>query len=160
MGRLHVLEGKFPQENDEVALEADVLSKLKYNYEIGQKIILEISFPAVLQDGTETVVMVEKEYRLCGVLKEYTDLWCVDDEILPGALVTENEALEVSQMAKAENPNVVMKEPKYHYFLTAQNDKDKMLDKVRQLFSSDSKTAVNTYMPMKQGHRETLIVFM
>lgn len=152
MGRLRLLEGDFPQEKNEIALEADVLSELKHNYEIGQKINLEISFPAVSQDGIETTVVVSREYTLCGVLKEYTDLWCVDNEILPGAVVTDEEAFQVIETAKAENTDAVIKEPKYHYFFQSHKDREKMLETVRQLISSDmeakenrGKIAVNTY---------------
>lgn len=138
MGRLGILEGKFPQKDDEIALEADVLSKLKYNYKIGQKVDLEISFPAVSYDGIETTVVVRREYKLCGVIKEYTDLWCVDNEILPGALVTDEEAFQIFQMAKTENTDVIVKEPKYHYFFKSDKDKAKVTEKVRQLLSSNA----------------------
>lgn len=152
MGRIRLLEGDFPQAENEIVMEADVLSKLKHNYKIGQKIILEISFPAVSYDGIETTRVVSREYKLCGVLKEYTDLWCVDEEILPGILVTEKEALRVSKIAEVENTDVIVKEPKFHYFFKSYKDKEQMLKNVGEYISSrnkergeEGKLAVNTY---------------
>lgn len=152
MGRIRLLEGSFPQNENEIAMEADVLSKLKHNYKIGQKITLEISFPAVSYDGIETTAVVRKEYKLCGVIKEYTDLWCVDEEILPGVLVTEKEAFRISERAGIENKDVTLKEPRYHYFFKSYKNKDQMLKKVGEWISArtvggekEGKLTVNTY---------------
>lgn len=50
MGRLGLNSGRLPKSSDEVAVEADVLSALGYDYELRQKIDLTVSVPAQYLD--------------------------------------------------------------------------------------------------------------
>lgn len=114
LGHLEVESGKFPTEDNEIAVEADVLSDLGYDYELGQTLTLRImdkkrmdeqekvknkdqevvekDTEAARDDGT-----IVKEYILCGVLREYTGLWNrgTKGTMLAGACVTENAAKEI-----------------------------------------------------------------
>lgn len=87
IGRIHLQDGAFPEKEDEIAMEASVLSGLGYDYELGQEITLDIGFRA----GSE-IVYARKTYTLCGVLKAYTQLWEKFSDgktALNGAVVTE-----------------------------------------------------------------------
>lgn len=131
MGRIQLQEGDFPQNPEEIAMEADILSSLGYSYEIGQKITVPIDISAVLpmeeagaSDGT---VMIEKEYLLCGVVKEYSDLWANDSEnreILVGAILTEKDAKELATETQQQNPEVSILSPVYQMFFKTDEDRN------------------------------------
>ena len=104
IGRLAVQSGKFPTEDNEIAIEADVLSGLGYDYELGQTLTLRI-----LNREEE---VVDRKYTLCGVLREYTDLWSTGTEkvTLAGACVTADAAKEIGEVCS------------YQYFLSAEGE--------------------------------------
>lgn len=91
MGRISLQAGKLPQEANEIAMEADVLSALGYDYTLGQKIVF------CIQRGKQTI---ESEYTLCGVIKEYTDIWSRGEELLAGAIVCHSEVEEMGGVIK------------------------------------------------------------
>ena len=102
IGHLAVQSGKFPTEDNEIAIEADILSGLGYDYELGQTLTLRI-----LNREEE---VVDRKYTLCGVLREYTDLWSTGTEkvTLAGACVTADAAKEIGEVCS------------YQYFLSAE----------------------------------------
>lgn len=104
IGRLAVQSGKLPTEENEIAIEADVLSDLGYDYELGQTLTLRI-----LNRDEE---VVDKKYTLCGVLREYTDLWNTGTEkvTLAGACVTAGTAKEIGEICS------------YQYFLSVEEE--------------------------------------
>ena len=104
IGHLAVQSGKFPTEDDEIAIEADILSGLGYDYELGQTLTLRI-----LNREEE---VVDRKYTLCGVLREYTDLWSTGTEkvTLAGACVTADAAKEIGEVCS------------YQYFLSAEGE--------------------------------------
>ena len=92
LGRISLQDGRFPETAGEIAMEADLLSALGYDYTLGQEITLPVLLPAAASveggDSGEPIrqpvtVSVEQSYTLCGVLREYTDLW-----VQPGAGAT------------------------------------------------------------------------
>lgn len=115
LGRLEVESGKFPTEDNEIAVEADVLSDLGYDYELGQTLTLRIMDKELIDKhgkvvgkdtkdvgkGLEAAAgndgFIVKEYILCGVLREYTGLWNAGAKgvMLAGACVTEHAAKEI-----------------------------------------------------------------
>lgn len=123
IGRLAVQSGKFPTEDDEIAIEADVLSDLGYDYELGQTLTLRI-----LNRDEE---VVDRKYTLCGVLREYTDLWSTGTEkvTLAGACVTADAAKEIGEVCS------------YQYFLSAEEDGNSLF---RELKGSYEHVVENT----------------
>lgn len=91
LGHLEIEEGRAPEKQGEIALEKDVLSALGYDYEIGQTLCLSI------QKGQDKII--QGEYVLCGILKEYTDLWDKGETELIGAWVTEETADAIGEAA-------------------------------------------------------------
>lgn len=79
--QLSFLEGTYPQQENEIAVEYAMLDLLHIPYEMGEEIKLQI------QVDEETVC--ERTYRLCGILKTYTTNWKSDGYALCGAIVTE-----------------------------------------------------------------------
>lgn len=132
LGRINLQDGRFPENADEIAMEADVLSVLGYNYELGQKISLMVSVPVYPLSGKEVnfipEILVEQEYTLCGVLKEYTDLWLLENssQILEGAVITEAGAENLIRDAKilAKEKKVSLKGTIPHYFFTLKEGKE------------------------------------
>ncbi len=102
IGRLGLQEGRLPENENEIALEADVLSMLGYDYAIGQTVTVPISFST---DKALVRVDLEKDFTLCGVIREYADLWAADSTItlpLNSAIITPAAAEELDALAKAK----------------------------------------------------------
>lgn len=99
IGRISISEGTWPQNSDEIAMEADTLCALGYDYTLGQKIKLDINIPI----DDENSVYVSEEYTLVGIVHEYTDLWTIDDwdakHLLNSIIITDEAAnLMISDM--------------------------------------------------------------
>lgn len=109
IGHLEAESGTFPAKDNEIALEAAVLSDLGYDYELGQTLTLRIR-------NKEDEIIV-KEYILCGILREYTRLWNTGTEkaALAGACVTENGAKELGAPCS------------YQYFLSTEKEESRRL---------------------------------
>lgn len=69
---LSLLDGKFPENGKEIAVEMSYLSMLGYSYELGQEIQLKIQVYDKKSKKTEEIV---RTYTLSGVLKNYSTLW-------------------------------------------------------------------------------------
>ena len=80
VGKIEMVDGRMPQGNDEIAMEADVLSELGYDYTLGQKISFNVS-GEVGPSETDEPVEAECTYTLVGVIKEYTRLWNIGDKL-------------------------------------------------------------------------------
>lgn len=77
MGRFRLISGEYPEEADEIVMEQDALSELGYSYELGQ------------------IIHLDRDYRLTGILSEYSDLW----------------SPLYGKLTGAENPEAVMPYP-------------------------------------------------
>ena len=77
LGHITVNEGRFPESDGEIAMEADLLSKLGIDYTLGQDVTLSVSIAARENSalGTSHPVNVVGTYQLVGIIKEYTDVW-------------------------------------------------------------------------------------
>lgn len=122
IGRIKLDEGTFPRSEDEIAMEADVLSALGCDYELGQEITLRIDVP--YQDQ---LIPVERSYTLCGVIHEYSNLWVLNrnskHRLLVSAVVTESAAEAVLEAARewiAEPENRALVIPIPQYFLAVE----------------------------------------
>ena len=113
VGRISLQDGHFPENADEIAMEADLLSALGYDYTLGQKVTFTVNLPAtitVTHSGSlktqVSAVSVEQTYTLCGVLREYSDLWMRGNTLnrfppLNSAMVAP-EGVEAFRMAAQE----------------------------------------------------------
>lgn len=102
IGRISLQDGRFPENAGEIAMEADLLSALGYDYTLGQKITFTVSVSATAHVSTgdsempqpqSVAVPVERTYVLCGVLQEYADLWVQSKSaMLNSAMITQEAA--------------------------------------------------------------------
>ncbi len=150
LGRLEVESGRFPAEDNEIAVEAHVLSDLGYDYELGQTLTLRIMDKRLMDErrkamgagagasdngfqaaGNNEEVIV-KEYILCGVLREYTGLWNSEPSgaVLAGACVTKHAAEEIGSPCS------------FQYFLSTEQQESHGL--FQQLKKDYSNTVENT----------------
>lgn len=132
LGRLEVQSGRFPEKDNEIAIEADVLSDLGYDYELGQTLSLRIMDKDYEEEEEHDEEIIAREFILCGVLREYTGLWNTGTGKIPlaGACVTENAAKEIGSICS------------YQYFLSAEKGKSHEL--YRDLKDSYQNTVENT----------------
>ena len=117
IGRIKLDEGSFPTSDNEIAMEADTLGALGYDYELGQEITLLIDVPY-----KDQLITVERKYILCGVIHEYSNLWVLNrnsnNRLLVSAIVTESAAEAVLEAAREyittpENRKLVIPVPQY-----------------------------------------------
>lgn len=104
IGRIGFQDGRFPSSVGEIAIEADLLSALGYDYTLGQELRFTVSVPVggyAGEDGALPVsipVSAERTYTLVGVLREYSDLWTHSgNQPLPSAVITPEAAEELRQ---------------------------------------------------------------
>lgn len=137
MGRIRLQQGRLPQKEDEIAVEADVLSALGYNYEIGQEVVLPIEVPAILpiKEGEDNTgaIWIEKTYILCGVVKEYTDLWYSDQQILTGAFLTEAGVAELVETAQECDTGASLCSPCYQFFFKTSGNMKEVFQKAEDM---------------------------
>ncbi|MCD8230218.1 MAG: ABC transporter permease [Clostridiales bacterium] len=126
IGRIMLLDGTLPTAEDEIAMEADLLSELGYDYTVGQEVTLMVEFDSAAEEGflsgndvaaedgsavegdlaaVDEPVTVEKTYTLTGIIREYADLWSFPEAgtetILAGAVVTPEAADALWEEAEA-----------------------------------------------------------
>lgn len=105
LGNLGLQDGRWPEANNEIVMEANSLSALKYDYELGQEITVKVGLPAENAPGGS--VTVEHTFTLCGVIKAYTGLWQFSQfqqaqQFLNNALVTEGTVELLRQEGELE----------------------------------------------------------
>lgn len=83
---ISLMDGSFPQNDNEIAVEMSYLSMLGISYELGQSIPLKIQ---VYDKDSKKTEVIEKTYILSGVLKNYTSLWKTEGNPLVSFLVTD-----------------------------------------------------------------------
>lgn len=126
LGRIRLDEGRFPAEDGEIAMEADVLGALGYDYRLGQQVTLTVSLPY-----KDQLIPIERTFTLCGILHEYSNLWTLNrnsDSRLPvSAMVTDGAAEEILEAARQcitmpENRPLVAPVPQY-FLAVAEEDR-------------------------------------
>lgn len=135
IGRISLQAGRIPAAEGEIAMEADVLSALGYDYTLGQRVICRI------QRGQQSV---EKEYTLCGVVKEYTDIWPHQDKLLSGAIV---DKTELETLGGALD---------YQYFLVSEKTNMQLMQKLGKGYS----LLANEALGEKNQQEETYLKFV
>ena len=99
VGGIVLDDGRFPQSDNEIAMEADALSSLGYDYELGQEISLQISIPY-----EDEFLEVERKYFLCGIIHEYSNLRVLnrnaENQQLVSAVVSDDAAEEYLELVR------------------------------------------------------------
>ena len=84
VGNITLLDGNFPTEENEIAVEAACLDELGYSYELGQEITLKVLSGKA---GTEIAEETHR-FKLCGVVKNYSAHWNRETNMLISFFVT------------------------------------------------------------------------
>lgn len=115
-GKISLYEGKWPEKDDEIAMELDVLQTLGYHYDLGQQITFYISEQENITElisRDETLALHRVTYTLVGTIKSYTTTWSGGD-VLPGAVLTKNEFDRLTQPVKGYQFSRIKTEYKDH----------------------------------------------
>ncbi|MGB8454855.1 MAG: ABC transporter permease [Anaerocolumna sp.] len=83
---LSLMDGRFPEKDNEIAVELDDLSMGGYSYEIGQAIHLKIQ---VYNNESKKMQEIQKTYILTGILKNYSSIWKTEGNQLVSFFVTD-----------------------------------------------------------------------
>lgn len=128
MGRIDLQEGRFPEAETEIAMEADLLSALGYAYTLGQEIELPVQFTVL---GSPCYIV--QTYTLCGVIREYTNLWSASCNVC-SALLTPRAA-ELLMAAAAESLNATQLTPDSpttaYFFTVGSENREEALQAIR-----------------------------
>lgn len=116
IGRIRMDSGRMPTSANEIAMEADLISALGYDYTLGQEIVISVRIPFEPQAYNtrawhpDEYVTVKRSYTLCGIIGEYTDLWMQSSgsPMLPSAVVTEEAASQTLEAVRAMMLEYVM----------------------------------------------------
>ena len=125
IGRINLDQGVFPSSDSEIAMEADLLSALGYDYTLGQEIFVTVMIP--LEDDPFFSLAVEKTYTLCGVIHEYSDLWYLSSNVcsipLNSAVISHNAADElISDAKKKLLGEMRVRQPIPQYFVSVSEE--------------------------------------
>ena len=128
IGRISLQDGRLPSKAGEIAMEADLLSALGYDYTLGQEITFSVSVSA-----GKSPVSVEQSFTLCGIIREYADLWVRSHNskgrLLNSAIITQDaadslwhiaqetaeEAFLETEDGEADTPVLDSLVPQYHF---------------------------------------------
>lgn len=106
VGRLALEDGRWPQAENEIVMEADALLEMGYSACIGQQIQLTI-----ILTTSAGKMEAQQEYQLCGVLREYSDLWTQgttpDQPLLVSAVVSDAGAARLEAAAAEQGGNLL-----------------------------------------------------
>lgn len=86
MGRLTLLDGHFPTEPDEIAVEEFCLTQIGYSYELGQTIQISLMY----KDQNGAFCLAQHSFTLCGVVRNYSAQWKTDQSSVISFFVTDS----------------------------------------------------------------------
>lgn len=86
LGRLTLLDGAWPSQPGEIAVESGCLTRLGCSFDLGQTLTLTIAW----EDASGEDLTTEKTFRLTGVLQDYAANWKREGATLASFLVSEN----------------------------------------------------------------------
>lgn len=153
IGRIRLDQGSFPSNDNEIAMEADSLSALGYDYTLGQEITVTVTIPLDQSiDGIDSLP-VTKTYTLCGVIHEYTDLWYLQSNQnnveLNSAVISDTAAarlLAETEEMLVDAGGVSIRQPVYQYFFSVSEEN-----------RDDAKEALRKYLfGQSDGIRDTV----
>ncbi len=124
IGNITLLDGRFPNTQDEIAVEAFSLHRLGLDNTLGQQITVTI----IRKDGSDTPKTDIRTYKICGIVQNYSANWKTGGYPLPSFFIcnkfydTENSAmLHVFVQMKpefAENASSLSMLCSWHSFFT------------------------------------------
>lgn len=151
-GRLSLEGGRWPQAENEIALEASTLRSLGVEPEVGQTVTLTVELPR-----PPAPVTVDCTFTVSGIIREYSSLWMFNynktGKLPVSAVVTEETAQAVLRQARAQVPDGEKIQPFPQYFAAAPEDNllrlqlggqlDAYLKETRDVSTEDIKAATN-----------------
>ncbi len=123
-GRLGLTSGRWPENEFEIAMEADELLALGYIDEIGQT----VSLGTFLYNNASSEELYYKDkYTVVGILNEYTDIWAIDSDGDAGflnAVITSDATIDCinNRLIEEFNDDITLKS-KTGYFIKFQKEK-------------------------------------
>ena len=98
LGSLSLQAGRWPEAPNEIVLEERALAALGYDDTLGQTLTLDFE----LHGESSSVSAFDVSYTLVGVLRNYTNLWILNQNnqarTLPGAILTQEGAERLQQI--------------------------------------------------------------
>ncbi|MDO4556936.1 MAG: hypothetical protein Q4B70_17630 [Lachnospiraceae bacterium] len=88
LGNITLLDGTFPEKENEIAIEASYLSRLGYSDQLGQTIHLTILCNNKPNDINSEPVKLTYAFQLSGVIKDYSNQWNTSNNTLVSFFVT------------------------------------------------------------------------
>ncbi len=89
MEQLEFLDGTYPSNNNEIAIESSMLDLLSIPYDVGSGIEITIQ--------NEEGVLLKQRYTISGILKSYTTNWLNCDHSICGAIVSKFDSTPIER---------------------------------------------------------------
>lgn len=153
IGRISMRSGHLPENSTEIAMEADLLDYLGYDYTLGQTISVYLVFfdsshftddvDDIIADSSEPII-IQTSFTLCGVIDEYTNLWDTSNYYSPSlnsAIISEQAAVSLysDALQRAEELNTEIF-TETGYFFT-----------VKSGYESEVQSSVNSYLAQSRA---------
>ncbi|MCD7784141.1 MAG: ABC transporter permease [Oscillospiraceae bacterium] len=151
--------GKMPTSSSGIAIEAATLEEL--NCGLGGKITLQF----VLYDEYGIFAMVERDFKIVGVINEYTRLWDVDST-LNNAIISEEAMEDILAEAKGSLAGSEIANAETTYFFTV-NSTDSNIESLVNKFLYQSRegltvrtVTINQVVGMETEAAQTNLVYL
>ncbi len=130
MGNITLLNGRMPEKENEIAVEASRLIDMGYSYEPGQRITLSV------QTADAVAPAEQREFTLTGVIRNYTDYWKTDGASLVSFFITPQMCRQIAGDAAEDR----------HLFLVLKTGFVRDVDSLQSLCTSRSRFVKNDYV--------------
>ncbi|MCD8107586.1 MAG: FtsX-like permease family protein [Oscillospiraceae bacterium] len=152
--------GSFPEKSGEIAIESATLSEIGFG--VGSSITLQFEFS---NEAGDTAV-VEKTFKICGSISEYTGLWDIDCS-LNTAFITEEAIAEIIAQAEEELGESVSMSTETVYFFSVKSGMESGVEKEVNSYLYENRegstfrtVTLNSVLEMESEAAQTNMVYL
>ncbi len=152
--------GSLPKNSNEIAIESATLTEIGYG--VGGTITLQFEFGS---DAGETVT-VERTFKICGAISEYTGLWDIDCA-LNTALVSEEAMADIIAEAQETLGDIANLSTETAYFFSVKSGMEDGVEDEVNSYLYESRTGstirtctINSVLEMESETSETDMVYL
>lgn len=139
MGNITLLDGRMPEKENEIAIEASRLIDMGLSYELGQQI------PLSVQTADDPSSVIQQNFTLTGVVKNYTNYWKTNGNTLVSFFITPEKCRQIT----CDRPGDI------HLFLVFKSAFAKNADSLKPLCSGKNSFVKNDFVYLMYSDKES-----
>ncbi len=152
--------GSFPKNSNQIAIESATLSEIGYG--VNSSITLQFEFSNEAGD----TATVEKTFKICGAISEYTGLWDIDCS-LNTAFITEEAMADMIAEAEATLGDIAGSGTETTYFFSVKSGMESGVEKEVNSYLYDNRegytyrtVTLNSVLEMESEAAQTNMVYL